>query len=942
MCSIETRAGWTRRRSGVAVLAIVSALATISPAALNAQTHDATGIVVDEQGEGLGGAMVVALAMPDSALAKWASTGGDGSFRLGPLAPGDYLLQVTLLGRQTIRNPFSIADADFAAGTIGLAVLAVEIEPLVVSVEHVPFINQRDTLSFNALAFEVRPNATVEDLLRRLPGIQVEADGTITAQGEDVQNVLVDGKEFFGSDATVATRNLPASAVERIDVYDKESDTAEFTGIADGEEERTINLALREEARQGYFGEMAGAFGAETANSESIGTLPGFPAPTDTRVPYDGRLSLNRFSSSTQFAVIGNAGNSGQAGFRGSNIGQGDRGGGGGGGGGQGLTESLGLGANFSQDFGEDTWLRSSYFFGKIDNIQNGTIDEQRLLGSAVSSELQGSSTDQSEDYNHRVDLNSQIEFADGHDVRLRGGFQASARNESSASLQNQTVGGAPLNNANTNFVSERDQLNANARLTWRKRLNESGRSLIAEGRLNYNDTDQLTDLTSTVESFTDPTLDRDLLQEQTSLGQTTNHSIRLSMTEPLGRGNVLEVFGERRSIDENQGKSIFDLEDGTPVFNPFLSSEFDRTYTYLRGGLRFSRNTESTRFVLGLQLQNSDLVGVVLDPEAEVAPISSGFTHLLPNADLRLQVNEGKTLRFSYNASTREPSMAEFQPFADNNDPLNVYVGNPDLDPEYSHRVRGEYRLFDQFSFVNLFTYASLNVTTNNIAQSRTIDQNGRQLISPLNSGTAWSTNGGINYGRPIRSLGIRVELDYRLSYGRESAFVNDVENQSRIVQNRIELSFDNRDKSRFEIEIGGALALNDVNYSLNERLNQNYINPRLFADGSVFLGPWTVSSEFSFQGYDSAVFGQDLDVTLWEASVTRLILGDRADLQLAAYDLLNQNQGITVTNTANLNRTSRVQTLGRHVMLRFNYHLGSQSMRGGRGGRGRDFRGR
>jgi len=108
------------------------------------------------------------------------------------------------------------------------------------------------------------------------------------------------------------------------------------------------------------------------------------------------------------------------------------------------------------------------------------------------------------------------------------------------------------------------------------------------------------------------------------------------------------------------------------------------------------------------------------------------------------------------------------------------------------------------------------------------------------------------------------------------------------------------------------------------------------------VFLGPWTVSSEFSFQGYDSAVFGQDLDVTLWEASVTRLILGDRADIQLAAYDLLNQNQGITVTNTANLNRTSRVQTLGRHVMLRFNYHLGSQAMRGGRGGRGRDFHGR
>ena len=906
--------------------AALALAASLSARGAAAQQFEITGVVADSAGAGVGGAMVVALALPDSVLTKWVTTGGDGAFALR-IAPGDYVLQVTLLGHRTVRQPLSVTDADVAAGRIGLEVLAVEVDPLVVSVEHVPFLNRRDTLSFNALAFEVRPNATVEDLLRRLPGIEVQEDGTIRAQGEDVQNVLVDGREFFGTDPTVATRNLPADAVERVDVYDKESDTAEFTGIPDGQEERTINLALKEEARHGYFGDLAGGLGSEAGTTETLEAPGGIASAVEDRVPYDGQLNLNRFSPSTQLAVIGSASNVGRPGFRRGDAPSAS----------EGLFENQLVGLNASHDFGSDTWIRSSYFFGRSEILDNGTLEEERLLGSEVSSFIQGIDESRSEDFTHRLDLNSQVQFAEGHELRLRSDVRLGSNERTSSGVQTQTVMGAPLNSASTERFSDRDELEADGRLTWRKRLGESGRSLIAEARVDYSDSDRLTELASIVDS-SDPALDEDILQEQTVAGETLNHSLRLSLTEPLGERNTLELFGERSAVDENQGKTVFDLDEGTPILDPFLSSEFDRTYTYLRGGLRLSRNEEGKRFVVGLEVQSSDLEGRVLESETEVDPISTGFTHFLPLAELRLELEEGRNLRLRYNTSTREPSLSQFQPFADNDDPLNVYVGNPELEPEYRHQLRGEYRLFDQFSFVNLFTYASLSLVDDNISQSRFVEESGRQVTTPVNSGSAWSANTGVNFGTPIRSFGVRLELDYRLTHSRESAFVNDVENESRIWQHSFEASIENRDKERFDVRAGGGLAYNDVDYSLNRALNRSYVNPRLSADASLYLGGWTIATELDYQGYDADVFGPDLDVTMWEASITRLIMGDRAEIQLAAYDLLDQNQGVSVTNTSSYNRTERVQSLGRHVMLRFNYHLGSQSMRdrGGRRGRG------
>ncbi len=924
---------------GVAACALMlMGLLLADPAQAQDSRFDVSGVVADSLGGGVQGAMVVALTRADSTLTKFATTGGDGSFHLRRLPQGEYILQVTSTGYAPFRKDFSVTAADVDAGTIQLTAMVYELDPLVVSAEHVPFVLKRDTLDYNALAFETRPNATVEELLEKLPGIQVEGDGSIKAQGEEVVNVLVEGKEFFGDDPTIATRNLPADAVERVQVYDRQSDMAEFTGIPDGEEERTINLQLKEDAKRGYFGNLAGGLGAD-ANSQ-----PTLETGTDDQARYDGTFSINRFSPTTQLAAIANANNVNQPGFSWGNYlnfvggvqglqSGGGRGGGGvqvGGGPSDGFTETLAVGLNASHDFGARSWIRSSYFLSRLDNLQNSVSQEQQLLGSEVSSVVSQVSNQASDNLTHRLNLNAQHEFSEGHDLRLRGNLTAGSSNISNGKVQEtkDAAQDTTVNAAVTEYAAGGDDLGAFAQLTWRKRLSENGRSLIAEARVNLNEPELSGDLSS-ITAVTDPRgeiVTDSTLQEQSRTGQTLSNNLRLSFTEPVGRGQILELFGERSAIRGDHAKSVYDIDSGTPIFNDLLSSAFDRTYTYLRGGARFNRNTTNTSLVLGLQVQGMDLDVDVVDEE----PISNTYTRLLPWARFRVQLEEGRSLDLRYNTSTREPTVTELQPFVDNTDPLNIYVGNPDLEPEYIHRLFAEYRFFDQFSFSNLFAYLGLTYTGNKIVQSRFVNEKAQQVITSVNSDQAWSATGGMTYGMPIRSIGARLDINYRLNYSTEAEFVNQEENVSRVLGNTVGVRLENRSKDIFDIGAGADLTFNNVWYSLNADLNTNYVTGALRGYGSWYPGDaWTLSSSLTYQVYDQDVFVGD-NLALLEASVSRLLMNDRAEFQLMGVDLLNQNQGVNITNASSFIREERTESLGRYVMLRFVYRLGPASAAG------------
>lgn len=929
------------------------AAALALPGLASAQaTHDVRGAVVDSAGAPVDGAMVVALALPDSVLTKFSLTDGSGRFTLRRLPAGEYLLQVTMVGRQTVREPLTVATGDVDAGTITLRVLAVEMEELIVSLDQVPFVSRRDTLTYNARAFTTRPNATVEELLARLPGIEVDEDGTIRAQGEQVRKVLVDGREFFGSDPTVATRNLPADAVERVQVYDKQSDMAEFTGIADGQEERTINLELRPDARRGAFGRVVSGLGGGLQPSAVIEAQP------HGRTRYSQSLNIARFSPTTQLALLGGANNVNEAGFawgdfvnfsggaqamRVAAAGRGAGGGPGGAGGIQlaggrndGFTETMAVGLNANHDFTSERWIRTSYVLTGLDNVQKQTTRQRQLLGTSVSA-LQTAAADQATDNTtHRMDLNAQYAVAEGHDLRLRANLSVGSSSMTSASTnETATLDGHVQNTGTSDNVVDGSDLGGSARLTWRKRISGNGRSVVAEAWMNVQEPELYADLETTtgITNRDGALVTQDIFQEQNRTGRTLSLSQRLSLTQPVGSGAVLEAFGERRAVDEDQDRSVFDVGGGARTPNDALSSGFERTYSYLRGGLRFNRNTEGKRLMLGVEVQGSDLEGTILDRDER---IENGYTHVLPTAEYRVQVDDSKTLTLRYGTSTREPSMTELQPFADNTNPVRTYIGNPDLRPEYSHALAADYRFFDPFSFVNLFTFIRFSYTSDDIVQSRVSDAQALQTIRPVNIDRSWSANGGLTYGRPIRPIGAQVNVNYGVDYTRGVELLNGSENDSRVWRNTVDASIDNRDKDVFDLRAGARFGFNDVGYTLNEELNQAYLDRTFYGSGRVRFGTgWTVTASFNYRLYDDDVFGAgDRNVAMLQAGVSKLAMNDRVEVELAGFDLLDQNKGVTYTNGASFIQERRTESLGRYVMLRLLYRLGSLGMRTGRAG--------
>ena len=945
---------WGRR---VLAWSAVLALGAVAAPLQAQEEYEVRGQVTDSAGMPLRNAMVVALTQADSVLTEYALTNGEGRFVISGLPANQYILQVTLIGFATFRRDFEITDADVDAGTVNMSVMAVELDSLVVSVEHVPFINRGDTLSYNVLAFPTQPNAMVEDLLKRLPGIEVDTEGNIKAQGEEVENVLVDGKEFFGKDPKVATRNLPADAVKQVDVYDKESDMAEFTGIPDGDDERTIDLKLREEARRGYFGRASGGFGGDMNTQARLGAL------ASNELRYDGRFTLNRFSPTMQLSVNANTNNTNRSGFSMDRLGEVMAMGGGGfiveemmaregfGGGGGGFGNSRGVGMNLSRDFGDKGWIRGSYSLSDSDNRQDRILQQQALFGANVASQIADSSQQESGNTGHRLNVNGQYTFSPGHRVRVRvNANTGSSTLDSFQERVTRTEDGHPLNTAVTNYDVNSSNWNGDARVTWRKRLGEGGRSIVAEFNSDLRNSDQVADLGSTITgesrggSGGGAGATEDIRQEQSNTGRSWNNSARISFTQPLGERYVMEAYGRGRTRAQDQDREVFDIVGDGLIRNDELTSGFERTYNYYNAGARFSRNSEKSWVTLGLTAQRSDLSGTIVDRDET---IGNGYTHVLGNVDLKWEVKDGQFFGAGYSTSTREPSLNQLQPFVDNRDPINVYVGNPDLDPSYSHRLSTSYRFFDQFSFVNFSTRAGFNYTSNPIANSRVFDDQGFQTISPINTEASWSVNGNTNFGTPIRKLGIDIDLQYGISYSEGTEMINRSLNDSRVIRNTVGASLSNRNKERFEIRAGANFTFNDVEYSLNQALNRDYVNSRYSANGRLYLGAWTFGSTFSWRVYDQNLYnvgagrrGESYspspgrNVARWDASTSRRLLNDRAELTIQAFDLLNQSQSVNISNSGSFIQESRTQSMGQYFMVRVMYRLGMGGF--GRPGRG------
>lgn len=871
-----------------------------------------TGSVLDSSGAALQGATVVALQKPDSTMAAFGVTNGKGAFSLKRLDAGDYILQVTFVGYTTVYRDITLS-ANHDVGRLEMVESTTELDELTVSADHVPLLIKNDTVEYNTAAFKTRPNANVEELLRKLPGVEVEADGSIKAQGEDVDKVLVDGKEFFGDDPRIATKNLPAEAVDRVQVFDKQSDMAEFTGVDDGEEQKTINLALKEGHRNGYFGNVGGGYGPDNR--------------------YDGKVSVNRFSPNTQMSVLGNFNNVNRQDFSFTNYATVMGGTGAveidaGGFGSQpsgGISRTSSGGVNFNIDPGSRTKIRSSYYASHVNNDQTRSLLQQQLLGSNVTSFTNQDSERGSATLAHRLNLNVEHKVSTITDVRLRSNFNYALSDLTSVSVSQTTDGdGEPENDSQTGYSTDGRTLRGDARLTLRHRFGQSGRSLVSETNLALRDSDTEGDLESLNNFYEggDVLTSEEVSQLQDQLSTSNTLRERVTYIEPFTKQTFLKVTSEYRRVTEMEDKAIYNRTGDMLVIDDELSSAFDRVYQYGRGSVSLTSKSGKLRYTVGADLQTSHLRGDLVDSEESIV---NGFTNLLPQASASYEFAQSRNLELRYRTSTREPSIRDLQPFVDNADPLNIYVGNPDLKPELSHNLNLHYMLFDQFSFTSLFAFVNATYTNNKIISERTIDEMFRQTQTRRNRDGVWSVSGHLSFGTPVRPVGAKVRLRSVTTRGRGYEIVNGEENQSDQLRQSIDLRLENRKKAVVDFNIGSKYSFNVSRYSLNEDLNQNYVNRTYYSSLTLDLpGNWVVSSSVDYKIYSPKVFGEGQNVPLLQAELSKTFLRDRAELKLVGLDLLNKDVGFSYSSTGSFISEDRVNALGRYFLLKFVYNLG------------------
>lgn len=912
----------------------------------SAQRFTIRGQATDTLKSGMPSATVMLLQQKDSSLVSFGSTDRQGMFELKNIARGDYQLKITFVGYSpAIRK---IASTDFSNPVLDLGRLAMEpvskeLEELVIKGEKAPVTVKKDTIEFNAGSFRVKQNANVEDLLKKMPGIEVETDGSIRAQGEQVQRVMVDGREFFGRDPKLATRNLPADAIDKVQVFDKKSDQAVFTGIDDGQREKTINLELKEEKRNGAFGNMMAGAG------------------TDDR--FQARASINKFAKGEQLSFLGMGNNVNEQGFSMDdymNFSGGSQqmmGGGGGGGrmtiqvdgnspsgvplnfGGRqnGILTNYAGGVNTNQDFGTKTKLNASYFYNNLNQNISQVLNRINYVPSG-SYDFNQASKQLNQSDNHRGNLVLDHAIDSANSLKFTAAATLTNSEQSIQSVsQTYNLSDALQNESIRDTYNKGKSSNLNSSLLYRHRFAKKGRTISATLTAGISQTNSDGTLSSTNEFFTNVPEKKVIEQTNTQKNENYTYGAQVSYTEPLGGRKYLEANYSIRTNRNDVIRDVYDVNGGTPVYNDTLSNRYNSNYLYSRPGLNLRVNRQKFNFTVGASYQNTRLKG---DLTLRDTTIDRTFENILPVARFNYDFTSFKHLSFNYETNMQEPTIQQLQPVVDNTDPLNLSSGNPNLRPGYAHLFRLSYTQFDPASSIGFFAFINSTYTTNAIAYSQTVDPETLvRLTVPVNVDYNLRLSGNFNFGFPIRKINSRFSVGPTYTYNRGITLINFQENRSDSRTYGGTVRYDYTFKEVLTLGLSANLSQNKTEYSFNTTQNQQYLNETYSSDLSInFLKNYTFNTTYDFYHYRSQTTGFDQTIPILNLSVSRFLLKNNVgELKFAVVNALDKSMGVSQTATSNYLQQETMNNLGRYYMISFTYALNKQlnPMGGGRGGR-------
>jgi hypothetical protein len=910
-----------------------------------AQKFSIKGQVTDSSRSALPSSTVMLLSQRDSTLVNFAVSDVKGFFEINNVSRGDYFLKITFVGYATYQKNISAKDtgSEINVGQIVMIPQDKQLDELVIMGEKAPVTVKRDTIEFNAGSFKTKANATVEDLLKKLPGVEVETDGTVRAQGEQVQRVMVDGREFFGRDPKLATRNLPADAIDKVQVFDKKSDQAIFTGIDDGQKEKTINLELKEEKRNGAFGNLMAGYG----NNDR----------------YQAKANINRFGKGKQLSFLGMGNNINEQGFSYSDFlnftgGSQQMMGGGGnvrivldgnntngvplslGGRQNGIMANYAGGVNFNRDLSKKTQLTSSYFYNRLDQNISQLTDRVNYLPNQPSYNFNQNSLQVNSNNNHRVNFTVDHKIDSANSIKFANSLTYSESDQRSSSASKTIANNGTLQNESTRSnTTNQTSTDLNSSLLYRHRFPKKGRTLSSNFTLGISQVGSKGNLLSVNQYYVTNPKTEELNQRNDQSNATQSYGGTLTYTEPLGRRKYLEGSYAFRTNLNQVDRKVFDEKSVAGNIVDALSSRYSSNYIYNRPSINFRMNRQKYNFAVGVGYQNTQLKGEVTQVSSKVN-IDRTFENFLPVARFNYDFNSFKHLRLDYETSMVEPSIQQLQPILNNTDPLNLSVGNPTLRPGFSHDISANFITFNPSKFINFFAFATAVYTTNAIATSQTVDPVSFVRTSkPVNVKDNLQLNGNFSLGFPLKKINSRFSIGPTISYTNSINLLNDQENRTKQQSLGGTVRYNYTFKEILIVDLSANLSRQQTEYDFNQQQNQAYFNKTYFSEVNLtFLKNYQFNTSFNYYSYNSETTNFNQAIPILNLGLSRFLLKNNVgELKVGVNNLLDQSLSVSQSTSANYLQQTTYNNLGRYFMVSFTYSLNKQlnPMGGGRKGR-------
>ena len=835
---------------------------------------DITGTVVEDgSNEPIEQATVRLLNVKDSTMVGGVASSRNGNFTLKGIKAGSYLLHVSFVGFDPLYQPIRITGKTnpVKLGKLALSDGAIQLGEAVVIGKAPEVVVRNDTVEYNADSYKTTEGAVLEDLLKKMPGVEVDSEGKITVNGKEVKKVLIDGKEFFSDDPKVASKNLPSKMVEKVQVLDRLSDMARMTGFDDGDEETVINLTVKPGMKQGWFGNAFAGYGSEDR--------------------YEGNFMVNRFINNDQFTLMGGINNTNNMGFSdiASNMfsGMGGRRGGRSGGAGNGITTSGNVGLNFSKEFNSKMTLGGNVRYSHSDNEANSKINRTNILpndSSTIYNEINNKNTKSD---NVGADFRMEWKPDSATQIIFQPSFSYSnSHNREFGSFNTLTNLSDTVNLGESDYVSDGEGYNLNARLEFSRKLNDEGRVFSGSltGRLSDSYNKGLN--YSNTEYFMGNNQDELIDQQFRYDNKGFNYRVYLSWVEPIGHNNFIQAT---YSISQNKQESLKnsyvrgeDSEDYN-VLDTAYSKSYRNNFINQQASLAFKAVREKYDYTIGMNLEPSHSVSENFVGDTTLSKLTRNVVNLSPMVRFNYRFDKRTNLRINYRGRTSQPSMTQLQPVADISDPLNTITGNPDLKPTYSNNFSARYQKFVPEKQTALMLMLNANYVVNAIVtKSIYVGESGKKMTTYDNVNGNYNGNFRVMFNTPLKNRKFSVNSMTMASFANSNGFINEKKNTNKNYSAMERAGIDFR-SDYIDLGVNGNFRYSGTKNSLQNQNDQNIYNYGVGGTTTIYLPlDFKIESDITWSANSGYAAGYQQKEVLWNASASKSLLkGKEATLR-------------------------------------------------------------